>query len=109
MHRLCAACCDEGGEDGARAAQAASTGSMPLQAGHAVLLACFLGPPAVLPRAQPDLALCPAPQQEYAEGPEPQRFRRDDDDDDDGQRAARAASAAGLAGPQREQVSYGDL
>lgn len=65
--------------------------------------------PPCFQRAQPDLALCPAPQQEYAEGPEPQRFRRNDDDDDDGQRAARAASAAGLAGPPREQVSYGDL
>ncbi|KAL4426356.1 hypothetical protein ABPG77_004650 [Micractinium sp. CCAP 211/92] len=45
---------------------------------------------------------------DYAEGSEPQRFRRDDDDDDR-QHAAQPAAAAGLAGPPREQVSYGDL
>ena len=40
-------------------------------------------------------------------GSEPQRFRRDEDDAPAADAAAPAA--AGLAGPPREQVSYGDL
>ncbi|KAL4430928.1 hypothetical protein ABPG75_006184 [Micractinium tetrahymenae] len=44
---------------------------------------------------------------DYAEGSEPQRFRRDNDED--GRHVAQPAAVAGLAGPPREQVTYGDL